>query len=107
MEKLDMRAKYNSVLFYDYSEIVKEIFYSFETDNQFNLFRYCLYTACQENVKVKKYSNWYRLESGIIYISPNLLANCLPRTIRKKYFKRDKFYEKRILKSDEFNYHYL
>lgn len=107
VEKLDMRAKYNSVLFYDYTEIVKEIFYSFKTDRQFNIFRYCLYTVVQEQVKIKKYHDWFRLESWIIYISPNVLANCLPREIRKTYFKRDNFYEKRIFKVDEFNYHYL
>ena len=32
VEKLDMRAKYNSVLFVDYTPIVEQIFYSFKTN---------------------------------------------------------------------------
>jgi len=105
VEKLDMRAKYNSVLFVDYCDRVKDIFYSFQTDKQFNVFMFSLYTACQEYVKIKKYSNWYRLESDPIFITPHCLANCLPRDIRRRYFKRDEFYEKYVPR--EFNFHYL
>lgn len=105
VEKLDMRAKYNSVLFVDYTEYVQDIFNCFETDKQFNLFRFELYISCQELVKIKKYHDWYRLESDPINISMHTLASCLPREIRRRYFKRDNFYEKRLPK--EFNYHYL
>lgn len=106
MEKLNARAKYNSVLFIDYTKIVEQIFNSFESDITFNWFRFQLYDACKEFVKIKRYHNWYRLESHPIYITPNLLAICLPRTIRRRYFKRDNFYEKRILKQEK-DYHYL
>lgn len=105
IEKLNARWKKNSVLFVDYSEIVRQIFESFETDEEFDNFRYSLYTACQEFVKIKQYSNWYRIESKEIYISQNLLAVCLPRKIRRRYFKRDSFYEKRYLKDDKYHYY--
>lgn len=105
VEKLDMRAKYNSVLFVDYTKIVEDIFDAFNTDKEFNLFRFELYTSIQNHVHIKKYSNWYRLESWEIYIDQSILAICLPRDIRRRFFKRDSFYEKRFLKND-LNYHY-
>lgn len=105
MEKLNARAKYNSVLFVDYSPFVENIFTSFESDITFNWFRYQLYKWVEEFVHIKKYSNWYRLESNTIDISPQLFAMCLPREIRRRYFKRDSFYEKYYPK--EFNYHLL
>lgn len=105
IEKLNARWKKNSVLFVDYSPIVQQIFNSFQKDDEFDLFRFKLYTACQEFVQIKQYSNWYRLESKEIYITPNLLATCLPKEIRRRYFKRDDFYEKYFIKDD--TYHYL
>lgn len=95
----------NSVLFVDYSEFVEQIFTSFQTDVAFNRFRYQLYKGVEDFVHIKKYHNWYRLESNTIYITPNLLASCLPRDIRRRYFKRDSFYEKRLPR--DLNYHYL
>lgn len=105
VEKLDYISKLNSVLFVDYCDRVKDIFYSFETDKDFNLFRFKLYTICQEYVRIKHYSDWYRLESDPIYITMNALANCLPRELRRRYFKRDNFYEKYLPR--DLNYHYL
>ena len=105
VEKLDYMSKYNSVLFVDYCDRVRDIFYAFETDKEFNLFRFKLYTICQEYVKIKKYSDGYRLESDPINITANALANCLPRELRRRYFNYDKFYEKYLPR--EFNYHYL
>jgi hypothetical protein len=106
VEKLDYIAKYNSVLFVDYSKIVEKIFQEFETDKDFNLFRFKLCTACRDFTKIKQYNNWYRIESPNIEITQNLLANCLPRRIRVKYFYYDKFYERYIIKND-LNYHRL
>ena len=105
IEKLNARAYYNSVLFVDYSQFVENIFTSFDSDITFNWFRYQLYKMCEEYVHIKRYSNWYRLESNPIDITPTQLATCLPRNIRRRYFKRDNFYEKYIPR--EFNYHYL
>lgn len=104
VEKLNARAKYNSVLFIDYSKFVENIFTSFDTDVAFNWFRYQLYNAVQEYVHIKKYSNGYRLESNTIDIPPTLLATCLPTKIRRRYFKRDDFYEKYFPR--DFTYHY-
>lgn len=104
VEKLNARSKKNSVLFVDYSEVVKDIFNDFETDEDFDLFRFKLYTAVQDFVRIKTYSWWYRMESWEIYITPNLLAVCLPRKIRRRYFKRDSFYEKRLIKDDKYHY---
>lgn len=105
VDKLDYMSKYNSVLFVDYCERVQDIFYSFNTDKEFNLFRFKLYTICQEYVRIKKYNDGYRLESDPINITMNALANCLPRDLRRRYFVYDKFYEKYVPR--EFNYHYL
>lgn len=105
VEKIDYMSKYNSVLFVDYCERVKDIFYSFQTDKDFNRFRFNLYTACQEYVRIKKYHDGFRLESDQIEITPHCLAVCLPREIKNRYFKRDNFYEKYIPR--EFNFHYL
>ena len=105
IDKLNARNKYNSVLFVDYSPFVENIFTAFQTDVAFNRFRYQLYKACEEFVHIKRYHNWYRLESNTIYITPNLLASCLPREIRRRYFKRDSFYEKYLPK--DFTHHYL
>ena len=105
MEKLNARAKYNSVLFVDYSPFVENIFTAFQSDITFNWFRYQLYKACEEFVHIKRYHDWYRLESNTIDITPNLLATCLPRDIRRRYFKRDSFYEKYLPR--DFTHHYL
>lgn len=105
IDKINARSKYNSVLFVDYSKFVEDIFTSFESDIAFNWFRYQLYQACEEHVHIKRYSNWYRLESKTIDISPTLLATCLPRDKRRRYFKRDSFYEKYIPR--DFTYHYF
>ena len=105
MEKLNARAKYNSVLFIDYTPFVENILNSFESDITFNWFRYQLYEAVKEFVHIKRYHDWYRLESTNIYINPNLFAMCLPKNIRRRYFKRDNFYEKYIPKN--LDYHYL
>lgn len=105
VDKINARAKYNSVLFVDYCPFVENIFNSFESDIAFNWFRFQLYQACEEHVHIKRYHDWYRLESWNIFITPNLLATCLPREIRRRYFKRDSFYEKRLPR--DFNYHYL
>lgn len=105
MEKLNARAKYNSVLFIDYSPFVENIFNTFETDIAFNWFRYQLYKYCEPYVHIKRYHDGYRLESSTLDINMNILAQCLPRDIRRRYFKRDDFYEKYLPR--EFNYHYL
>jgi hypothetical protein len=106
VEKIDYISKCNSVLFVDYTKIVENIFRDFETDKDFNLFRFKLCTLCRDFTKIKQYSNWYRIESPEIEITQNALANCLPRKIRVKYFYYDKFYERYLLKSD-FNLHLL
>lgn len=106
VEKLNYLAKANSVLFVDYSKIVEKIFNEFETDKDFNLFRFNLCTACRDFTKIKQYSNGYRIESPELEITQNCLANCLPRRIRVKYFYYDKFYERYILRND-LNFHYL
>ena len=106
VEKLDYISKSNSVLFVDYSKIVEKIFMEFKTDKEFNLFRFNLCTACRDFTKIKQYPNWYRIESPIIEITQNLLANALPRKIRINYFYYDKFYERYMLKQD-FNLHLL
>lgn len=106
VEKLNYLTKANSVRFVDYSQIVDDMFHQFKTDKEFNLFRFNLYTVVQDYVHISKYHDGYRLESWEIYIHPSVLANCLPREIRRRFFKRDSFYEKRYLKSD-LNYHYL
>lgn len=105
VEKLDYLSKFNSVLFVDYTDNVLDIFNCFTSDKEFNLFRFKLYTLCQEYVRIKKYSNWYRLESDPINITMNALATCLPKEIRRRYFNYDNFYEKYVPK--EFNYHYI
>ena len=102
---MNARAKINSVLFIDYTPFVENIFNAFESDITFNRFRYQLYNTCKEFVHVKKYHNGYRLESNTIYITPNLFAMCLPKKIRRRYFKRDDFYEKYLPK--DFTHHYL
>ena len=105
MKKINARAKYNSVLFVDYSTFVENIFTAFQSDITFNWFRYQLYKACEEFVHIKRYHDWYRLESNTIDITPNVLAMCLPRDIRRRYFKRDNFYEKYLPR--DFTHHYL
>lgn len=105
MQKLDYITKYNSVRFVDYTKIVEDIFREFETDKQFNLFRFELCQLCWDMVKLKQYSNWYRIESQPIDITPNQLAICLPRKIKNKYFKYDKFYEKYFLKENLYHYY--
>ena len=105
IEKLNAKNKLNSVLFVDYSPFVENVFTAFNTDVSFNWFRYQLYRAVEEFVHIKKYHNWYRLESNTIYITPNLFASCLPREIRRRYFKRDDFYEKYVPR--DFTHHYL
>lgn len=105
IEKINARTKYNSVLFVDYCPFVENIFNSFQSDVAFNRFRFQLYQAVEEFVHIKRYHNGYRLESGTIFITPHLLATCLPRDIRRRFFKRDSFYEKRLPR--QFNYHYL
>jgi len=105
IEKLNYLWKANSVLFVDYSPIVADIFRDFQTDKDFNLFRFKLITTCRDYVKIKKYHNWYRLESDEINISQNILWLCLPRKIRVKYFKRDNLYEKYYLKEDLHHYY--
>lgn len=79
---------------------------NFETDTAFNRFRFQLYRKVQDQVIIKRYTNGYRLESNELYISPNTLAECLPKNIRRRFFKYDDFYEKRYLRND-LNYHYL
>lgn len=106
VEKLNYLSKCNSVLFIDYSKIVEKIFNDFETDKDFNLFRFKLCTVCWDYVKIKQYKDWYRLESPEIDITTNCLANCLPKKIRVKYFYYDKFYEKYILKPN-LDFYYL
>lgn len=105
VEKLDYIAKCYSVWFVDYSKIVEKIFMEFETDKEFNLFRFELCTLVRDMVKIKQYSNWYRIESGEIEITPNQLAICLPRKIRNKYFRYDKFYERYMIKNDLYHYY--
>lgn len=103
--KLDYVWKYNSVWFIDYTKNVDDIFREFETDKQFNLFRFELCQLCRDNIRIKKYQNWYRIESPEIEITPNQLAICLPRKIKNKYFRYDKFYEKYFLKDDLYHYY--
>lgn len=105
VEKLNYTAKANSVLFVDYSKIVEKIFNDFETDKEFDLFRFNLCVACRDFTTIKQYHNWYRIESPNIEITQNLLANCLPKRIRKKYFMYDNLYERYLLKSEN-NYHF-
>ena len=105
IKKLDYNGKFNSVRFIDYSKIVDDIFREFETDKQFNLFRFELCQLCRDMVKIKQYSNWYRIESPEIDITPNQLAICLPRKIKNKYFKYDKFYERYFIKNDLYHYY--
>ena len=105
VEKLDYNAKSESVRFVDYSKIVDEIFGQFETDKQFNLFRFELCTMYRDYIKIKQYHNWYRIESWPIEITPNNFALCLPKKIRNKYFKYDKFYEKYFIKNDLYHYY--
>lgn len=105
MEKINARAKYNSVLFVDYTPFVENIFNAFNSDITFNWFRYQLYKCIEDKVHIKKYSSWYRLESNTLNISMQQFACCLPRDIRRRYFKRDEFYEKYFPR--EFNYHLL
>ena len=105
VEKINARAKYNSVLFVDYSKFVENVFTAFNTDIAFNWFRYQLYTYCEQYVRIKRYHNWYRLESWEIDIPCNTLAYCLPKNIRRRYFKYDDFYEKYLPK--DFTHHYL
>lgn len=106
VEKLNYRAKANSVLFIDYTKIVEKIFNEFETDKDFDLFRFKLCTACRDFTKIKTYHNGYRIESPEIEITENLFATCLPKRIRAKYFKYDNFYEKYLLKREQ-NFYYL
>lgn len=105
VEKLDYIGKYNSVWFIDYSKTVEDIFREFNTDKEFNLFRFELCQLCRDRVKIKQYSNWYRIESWEIEITPNQLAICLPRKIKNKYFRYDKFYEKYFIKDDKYHYY--
>lgn len=105
VEKLDYIAKSNSVRFIDYSKIVEDIFREFETDKDFNLFRFELCTISRDNVKIKHYNNWYRIESQEIEITPNQLAICLPKKIRNRYFYYDKFYERYMIKNNLYHYY--
>jgi hypothetical protein len=106
VEKLNYRAKANSVIFIDYNKLVEKIFNEFETDKEFDLFRFKLCLVCRDYVKIKQYQNWYRLESKEIDITTNCLANCLPKKIRTKYFYYDKFYERYQLKNN-LDFYYL
>lgn len=105
IEKLDYIWKCNSVWFIDYSKIVEKIFTEFDTDKDFNLFRFELCMLSWDYVRIKQYSNWYRIESPEIDITPNQLAICLPKKIRNKYFRYDKFYERYIIKDDLYHYY--
>lgn len=105
VQKLDYIAKSNSVRFIDYNKIVEDIFREFETDKDFNMFRFELCVLCRDLVKIKQYNWWYRIESWEIDITPNQLAICLPKKIRNKYFRYDKFYEKYIIKNDLYHYY--
>lgn len=105
VEKLDYISKCYSVWFVDYSKIVEDIFREFDTDKDFNLFRFELCTLSRDIVKIKQYKDWYRIESDPIDITQNQLAICLPKKIRNKYFRYDKFYEKYFLKDDLYHYY--
>lgn len=105
VEKINYLSKANSVFFIDYSQVVAEIFEDFETDKDFNLFRFELCTLFRDKVRIKKYNNGYRIESKEIDVSTNQLAICLPRRIRKKYFRYDNFYEKYFLLNNLYHYY--
>lgn len=106
VNKLNYTSKANSVLFVDYTKIVEKILNEFENDKDFDQFRFKLCTACRDFTKIKIYNNWYRIESPEIEITENMLALCLPKRIRAKYFKYDNLYERYLLKRD-LNFYYI
>lgn len=97
--------KANSVVFIDYSKIVDDIIKEFNTDKEFNLFRFELCILCRDIVKIKQYQNWYRIESPEIDITPNQLAICLPKRLELNILDTINSTKRYIIKSDLYHYY--
>lgn len=99
VNKIDKYAKMYSVWFVDYDYFMECILDSFNTVEELNYFRLCLYNAYCWYVEIKRVrkselncpeESGYRLTSENIYCSADVVAQCLPLHIRRKFFDYDK-----------------
>ena len=106
VDRVDKISKMNSVQFENYGRFFQDILDDFRSVDELNLFRLSLYNVYKTKVKigfVKKTEEinwevfcyeWFCLDSPVIPVDNNILAQCLPLYIRKKYFFYDSFYRK-------------
>ena len=110
-KKLDSRWKISSVWFDDYDYIVEKIFHDMSV-SEINEFKLKLFNAFRDQLdwcRVVKYDNWeiydwYMIPWYTFDVPSSLIALCIPRKVRDKYFDYDWLRERYHIKS-EFIYH--